>query len=251
LQGFCLFIGYPRSGHSLVGALIDAHPDAAIAHEAHALRLAAEGSTREALFERLLENTTYQAGRKRKASGYKYVVEGQWQGAVRTLRVIGDKDGSKTTRRAKRDPEALPALERVAGLPLRIIHVTRNPYDMVARIALITKGGVQERPVAKAIPFVKRLARTNESIIAGGRYQVLTVRHEALIHDPQANLRAICDFLGLDGDDDYVESCAELVFESPHHTRELVEWSDDERVAVAQLIEEHSFFDGYGWESDN
>jgi hypothetical protein len=33
LRAFCLFIGYPRSGHRLIGALLDAHPDVAIAHE--------------------------------------------------------------------------------------------------------------------------------------------------------------------------------------------------------------------------
>ena len=33
LQAFCLFMGYTRSGHSLVGACLDAHPEAAIAHE--------------------------------------------------------------------------------------------------------------------------------------------------------------------------------------------------------------------------
>ena len=34
LRAFCLFMGYTRSGHSLVGACLDAHPEAAIAHEA-------------------------------------------------------------------------------------------------------------------------------------------------------------------------------------------------------------------------
>ena len=39
LRSFCLFIGYPRSGHSLLGSLLDAHPDIAIAHEVNALGL--------------------------------------------------------------------------------------------------------------------------------------------------------------------------------------------------------------------
>ncbi len=30
---FVLFVGYPRSGHSLIGSMIDAHPNAIIAHE--------------------------------------------------------------------------------------------------------------------------------------------------------------------------------------------------------------------------
>jgi hypothetical protein len=34
----CLFIGYPRSGHSLIGSLIDAHPHAALGHELDLLK---------------------------------------------------------------------------------------------------------------------------------------------------------------------------------------------------------------------
>ena len=33
VKAFCLFIGYPRSGHSLIGALLDAHESVAMAHE--------------------------------------------------------------------------------------------------------------------------------------------------------------------------------------------------------------------------
>ena len=38
IQLYCMFVGYPRSGHSLVGTLLDAHPDIVIAHELDALR---------------------------------------------------------------------------------------------------------------------------------------------------------------------------------------------------------------------
>ena len=38
IQLYCMFVGYPRSGHSLVGAMFDAHPDIVIAHELDALR---------------------------------------------------------------------------------------------------------------------------------------------------------------------------------------------------------------------
>jgi hypothetical protein len=31
VHAFCLFVGYSRSGHSLVGALLDAHPGITIA----------------------------------------------------------------------------------------------------------------------------------------------------------------------------------------------------------------------------
>ena len=38
VEAFCIFIGYPRSGHSLLGSLLDAHPEMVIAHELDVLR---------------------------------------------------------------------------------------------------------------------------------------------------------------------------------------------------------------------
>jgi hypothetical protein len=38
VQSYCMFVGHPRSGHTLIGALLDAHPHIVIAHELNALR---------------------------------------------------------------------------------------------------------------------------------------------------------------------------------------------------------------------
>ena len=54
---YCMFIGYPRSSHSLMGSLIDAHPNAIIAHEQDVLKYIKYGFTKEALFPLLLRNS--------------------------------------------------------------------------------------------------------------------------------------------------------------------------------------------------
>ena len=33
VEKFVFFVGYPRSGHSIIGSVMDAHPDIVIAHE--------------------------------------------------------------------------------------------------------------------------------------------------------------------------------------------------------------------------
>ena len=38
-----MFIGYPRSGHSLIGSLLDVHPNAIVAHELDALKFVGAG----------------------------------------------------------------------------------------------------------------------------------------------------------------------------------------------------------------
>jgi hypothetical protein len=43
LSTLCLFIGHPRSGHTLGGALLDAHPNAVIAQKLDVLGLVLDG----------------------------------------------------------------------------------------------------------------------------------------------------------------------------------------------------------------
>jgi hypothetical protein len=70
VQAFCLFVGYSRSGHSLVGALLDAHPEITVAHEANVLELVIEENlSRRVLFETLLENARRQAEHPRGRHG--------------------------------------------------------------------------------------------------------------------------------------------------------------------------------------
>ena len=251
LRSFCLFIGYPRSGHSLVGSLLDAHPDIAIAHEVNVLGLVvAEGLDRRTLFHTLLRRSEADATRTagRRATGYSYAVPHGWQGQVRQLRVIGAKAGEKTSLRLGRDPGELARLRRVVGAPVRLIHVTRNPFDCIARQALIKKGGAPERTVAGATDFVRRLARFNDRLIADGA-EVLTVRHESLVLDPRAELLRVTTFLRVEPDADWLDACASIVFPAPKQSRELVEWTAEERAAVDEIIARRGFFEGYSWAS--
>ena len=54
IRTFCLFVGYPRSGHSIVGAMLNAHRDAVISNEADAPVHILAGCSRNGLFARIL-----------------------------------------------------------------------------------------------------------------------------------------------------------------------------------------------------
>ena len=252
LRTFCLFIGYPRSGHSLVGSLLDAHPDVVIAHEVNVLGLvAAKKPTRRELFHHLIRRSEADAARAmgRRASGYSYAVPGQWQGHVRQLRVLGAKGGEKTSARLGRDPKELTTLRRLARAPVRILHITRNPYDSIARMAAITKDGRPERTVAGSTDFLRRLSRINLSLIEAGK-PVLTTRHESLVADPRTELKRIAKFLEIEPDSSWLKACAAVVWPTPKRAREAVEWTDEERAAVEEIIARRPFFAGYTWDGE-
>ena len=86
-----LFIGYRRSGHSLVAALLDAHPNIILADETHSIKVwrtfPDETRTRDHFFRVLYERSFKLAAKGERSSdncdpniGYKYHVPNQWQG---------------------------------------------------------------------------------------------------------------------------------------------------------------------------
>src|SRR5829696_2032744 len=56
VERYAMFGGYPRSGHSVIGSLLNAHPDMVVAHELNALRYVQAGFSRLQLFSLLLES---------------------------------------------------------------------------------------------------------------------------------------------------------------------------------------------------
>ncbi|HEY3168098.1 MAG TPA: hypothetical protein VGK57_12760, partial [Candidatus Binatia bacterium] len=132
VQSFCLFIGYPRSGHTLIGSLLDAHSNAVIADELDALKYIQAGFSRDQLFYLLLRGSRRAAKAGRQRTGYSYYVPGQWQGRFDKLRVIGDKAGGASAIRLAAFPFLLDTLSNGFNTRLKFIHVTRNPYDVIS-----------------------------------------------------------------------------------------------------------------------
>jgi hypothetical protein len=59
VERFALFVGYPRSGHSLIGSLLNAHPDMVIAHELGVFDFLDRHFGRTALFGLLSSGTRH------------------------------------------------------------------------------------------------------------------------------------------------------------------------------------------------
>ena len=92
-----MFIGYPRSSHSLVGAILDAHPEIIIPHEYNVLQrwktyrspeLQRQNLQKYALFYHLHQRSIKQKRvglrgnphKSRVQGNYNYNVQGLWQG---------------------------------------------------------------------------------------------------------------------------------------------------------------------------
>jgi hypothetical protein len=245
LERFCLFVGYPRSGHSLVGSLLDAHPEMIVAHELHVLRYLRYGFSREQIFALLLERSREQAAAGRAATGYSYVVPNQWQGRFRSLRVIGDKRGGTSIRKLSARPHLLPRLRARIGLPLRFVHVVRNPFDNVATIWRRGRSRDLEASIDHYLRMVAGVERLRAALAPG---EVLDVRHEDLLDDPARELLRLCAFLGVEAPADWLRDCAGVVWKSPKRTRDEVEWPAPLREHLAREADRVPFLATYSFE---
>ena len=246
VERFCLFVGYPRSGHSLLGSLLDAHPEIVIAHELNVLRYLKYGFRREQLFALLWENARSHAEAGRVQSGYGYAVPGQWQGRVRRLRVIGDKRGGSAIRRLEADPAQLPRLEARVGVPLRFVHVLRNPFDNIATIQRRRPRMDVEAAAAHYFAMVRGVEALWQRLPAQAR---LDVRHEDLVAEPERELASACRFLGVEDAEDYLRACAGVVWRTPRQSRYEIAWPGGSRARIQTEIERHPFLQGYRFES--
>ena len=249
IQNFCMFLGYARSGTSLLGGLLDAHPNIAVAHELDVLKYLDARFGKHQIFSLLLENSRSHALRGRKATGYNYEVPGQWQGKFTRLHVIGDKKGGKSSFWLHEKPELLEKLRETLAMPLKVFHVIRNPYDNIAtkyRRRLKRGPTTLQAVIDQHFVQCKTVSYTKQRLSGS---ELFEIRHESMIADPVYHLRAMCDFLGVECPLDYVEQCAGIVFESPHKSRNAIEWLPEDIELVRSKMEPFSFLKGYSYDS--
>ena len=244
IENYCMFVGYPRSGHSLVGSLLNAHPEMVIAHEVNVLRFLEADFRKNQLYSLILMKDKTFEKNGREQAGYHYNVPNQWQGKFRMLRVVGDKKGGRSTLKLMENPRLLHRLQKTVRVPLKFIHVLRNPYDNIATISKRKK-----LSLIKSIDFYFSLCRTVARVKKQlSAENILDVRLESLIHDPRTEVKRCCDFLGVESTEDYLNDCASIVFESPRKTRQSGEWSKELIQAVKEKMALVDFLEGYSYE---
>jgi hypothetical protein len=246
VQTLCLFVGHVKSGGTLIGALLDAHPDAVVADEVDVLRYVAAGFRRRQIFHLLVDASRRQAanGRitARRLDPYSLAVPGQQQGDAGRIRVIGDTRAGPAIRRLGDHPELLDSLRRRLGsIQDRYVHVVRNPYDPIAAMRL-RSGRTAGDAVADYTAQCARLLDFRSRIEPD---RLLTVRYEDFVATPASALERICGFLGLRATRSYLEACTAIVDPECRPERERVDWTAADRASVERLVDSVEFLQGY------
>jgi hypothetical protein len=245
MTAFVQFVGHPRSGHSLVGALLDAHRHIVVAHELDVLRYVEADFDRDRLVAIILRHQqAHVAGGHASGSGYNYAVPGQWQGRYARLLAVGDKKGGRSTLRLGQRPRLLDDLAAAVAVPVKVVHVVRNPFDNIATMCR----RAPRLPMTHHVDTYFALAATVDTVEARvDAADFHRVRHEDMVADVPGELGALCRFLGVDpgADPGYLAACAAIVNPAPNRSRDLVTWPAGMLDDIAARAKAHDWLAGY------
>jgi hypothetical protein len=225
---YVMFIGLGRSGTTLVGALLDAHPRMVIARQLGALKyLWPVPFSRERIFRLLVQNSLKTARDGWPGGGgYSHAIAGQMQGSFDVIEVIGDKSRSAQSLEwfASR-PALLSRLADTTRARIRMLHVIRNPYDTIATRSRRRRVS-PEKISREYFALTGQLHELNGRIAshAGLDIKRIPVHLEDLILDPKGQLAELCNSLGVSPSEDYLEACAGIVYRKPSEPRRTIEW---------------------------
>jgi hypothetical protein len=245
-----LFIGYPRSGSSTLGSLLDAHKNIIIAHEFNALKYIQKGFKPRQLFYLLAKNSKQFTSTGRISSGYSGIINGEFNGKAKPILIIGDKKAGATSKMIAENNKLLQRLKDFYPT-IKLIHIVRNPFDMIATQAY--SGNEKQLSVSpeyldKTIEFYASKFLVIEKLISEGMFDSITIKHEQLLSNPENILKMLLDFLNVDDYNGYIDSCKNHLYSSPHKSRNKIKWTTEQIEKVQLLISNYSFLEGYRFE---
>ena len=282
VEKLLFFTGYPRSGHSIVGSLLDAHPNIILSYAFFLFRGLMIPSGKKKSIEGLLQsksllfNTMYErsyhyslVSSNKSGKGYTLDVPGMWSGRHNgTLKVIGDKSASASTTafasvsRGK-FKKRYDHLARCTGVELVGIHVVRNPFDMIATHTLYeilnyswkkhksnSRAVVSKLVLKEVVDYFFQRASAVKAMVPLCNMKVLTVYNEDLIHSPRQQLLRLCRFLDVQCDEDYLKTCEKKLFPEISRTRDRIVWPPDVKAEINNRMKQYSFFQGYTFDDD-
>ena len=241
MKYFLSFMGYPRSGHTLVAAILNANPNVICSNQFNfygdVINL-----TKDKLLQKINEGAD---GRYFKDSTQILHVP------KREITVIGDKTGHRTVEILKNNPMKLGKMKAVVEVPIKWIHVVRNPYDNLATWAKLNhqnklKNNKPTNESEELNNVIQKYEELNETISKLKRSEdILTVNHEYVITRMHNTLEEMANFLEISFDPKWRDHVRNTVWKKPRLTRNQVSWSQRQKAVVNDLTLKYEWLNGY------
>lgn len=236
MKYFLSFMGYPRSGHTLVAAILNANPNCMISNQLNVYHM--------------LQDIDYIKSYSLDSNTWKDTTQIPHV-PKKEITVVGDKTGHRTTVMLGDIPQRLGIVKEHYAIPFKWIHVVRNPYDNLATWARLNHINKKKKDPTSTIrkhldDVIQKYRLLNATIERLRRSEdVLTVNHEYIITRMHNTLEEICNFLEISFDPEWRDNVRNTVWNKPRVTRNQVKWSTPQRLAVEKLIDQYEWLNGY------
>ena len=257
---FLFFVGYARSGQSIVASMLDAHPHVVIAHEYSLFRKWQQDpethSDKHWLFNTLYTNSKHNTedglqAQQATKNDYVLAIPGSWQGRYdNSISVIGDKSGEMTAQFFRKSKENFTKfyneMKKTVQVPISIIHIIRNPYDNIATMLLqkVNETGKYVSMEAQIASYFEQVHSVVE-MINTVHLNVIEVHNSDMIAKPKIVMRTLCDKLRISCSEQFLQVCAHRTFSSESKSRHLVKWTQYLIDVVAQNIQKYDHLKRY------
>jgi hypothetical protein len=254
VQCFCLFVGYGRSGHTLIASLLNAHPDIVIGIEWGLFTYLKLCYTKNQIYYSLIKNANaYGIKKKNIWTGYSYNIDNSWQGKYRTLKVIGDKHGGTNSTKLATDYALLKQTEEKTGIRPKLIHVVRNPFDIITTTTIrrLEVSQPTYKPTSlDLLPYIRLFfehANVVMRIKSENYFMMFDLFHEEFIKNPKKQLAQLISFLGLKAEEEYLIKCSAIVYQEPKRSRYKIHWPEELKRYVEGEIVKYPFLEQYNY----
>lgn len=241
---FCLVIGSPRSGSTLLGAVIDAHSKAIMANETGASGRFWRGLTRDEILIEIAQSASVHS-RTRRASRVHRYPEGGTPRSKTDIIVVGDKIWNTATLMLHGKPSLISSLQERMQARLCLVHSVRNPFDTITTAHRKSGASLKDR-MRWCFMHYEAVAALHERLPAS---TIIDVHHEDLLAEPERQLDRLCTFLGLPVQDEQMLAVREFLFDSPRRPSADQDWPAADVDEVLQRIERLGFLHRYRHET--
>lgn len=238
MKYFLSFMGYPRSGHTLVAAILNANPNVMCSNQ---LNLLSD-----------LDNFSLDYIKQYSKNPATWKITTQIPHVPKQeITVVGDKTGHRNVLNINNNPQILGKFKSIVGAPIKWIHVVRNPFDNLATWGKLEyevkkKNNIKTSQEKELDIVIEEYGILNDTISKLRKSEkVLTVNHEFVITRMHNTLEEISDFLEISFDPQWRDNVRNTVWKKPRITRNIVRWNQTQKRKIQDMIDIYPWLNGY------
>ena len=239
-KSFCLIIGNSRSGSTILGSIVDAHPNAIIANETMASQVFWRGLSKSDILGEIIENSSANFKSGRQSEEYQYQI-GAAPGSKSAVSVYGDKIWNPATLLLHGDYDLISGLEKTLEAKVVLIASIRNPFDTIATMHKRSKAPIEDR-IRWFFMHCDALAAIEAKMT---KSSFLISYHEQLIDCPDEEISRISRALMLPLDHQHLKNVDRLLYRRPSNSRSSIEWTMAEVDEILERMQRFPFLSVY------